>query len=487
MKEQFHSDQDPAPVIFSEQTARWFELSEETTVEREIQKVHHSFDTVQTKIISRCLIENELQISVESCPQSLPYNIECFVDRDWKFIRSSENPCLALYAVNHYYEDFERIRRHPCSFEDEVYIRSLPLVHGLSLDKLLKVMESGIFLSNRAIFKKDGEDAVDHVEKFSQTTTEDRKVGLDQYTFAHFARPDSRYEQQEVTVVLDPDVMKQTGAFATEKDYLDYFENDNPFDAYLKSVSLPPYFYKQAFAHIADTSIGERKEGGWYVSELNDVYRFANGQDSQHNNAGEVTFSTWEIKLPKVDLSAVRKLIFKDQAHMEAFKEMYGGSIDCVCEPDLKPGNYADAVKIPGEYDRQYELFSSEDYVQRAEVLKNIPDDQKIKKVIVLKNGSAVGMESNPFLVQQRGGYPDYGALKRDILHIGVNTGPYSKLAGGMMDGRLKLEADSEIYIAEIEVVKDEHLYTYPNIPSRITKLSRLTYADIEQLSSEEV
>ena len=101
---------------------------------------------------------------------------------------------------------------------EEALRRSLPLIHGTSFEALMAATEEGNFSSNRAIHEK----GVDVTRGSGNTRLEDREVGLDDYVFADYARPNkARQAQAEVTVVLEPEAMQQEGTFVTDHDLLD--------------------------------------------------------------------------------------------------------------------------------------------------------------------------------------------------------------------------------------------------------------------------
>lgn len=447
--------------------------------------IYHHFNEREIKTINQYFIEQNISIPIEACPWSLPQNVKNFNLQDWQFIQSSKDQLVSIYAVNNYYEDYEKLCKDNISIEDEAYIRSLPLVHGTSFGNLEILMEYGNFLSNRGVYETQGKNAEEFTEEFQGTTTEDRKIGLDKYIFTHFGRMDSRYSQQEITLVLDPGLLEQEGSFATEQDYLDYFSIDNPLDAYVSSISKAPYFYKQAISRINHTTVGEKRSGGSYKIDTNTLRGFIEGVDEERNNVGQIRFSTWEIKLPNVKINNVKKIIFKDKQQFEVFKKKYADKIECIYEPELKQGNYEKTLKIQGEYNKQYLRLTTIGYEKRVEQLSSLPENQKEKELIMVSDDGSVTIESNPLLLNYKEKYADYEKLLGEIDYAKDEKEEYSLLMRPFSQ-RIIMKPNDVFYIAEIERIKDiPKGIPFKDIPARITSIVKMNYEQIVSASKK--
>ncbi|KKS43702.1 MAG: hypothetical protein UV48_C0029G0004 [Candidatus Azambacteria bacterium GW2011_GWA2_42_9] len=315
---------------------------------------------------------------VEMSPYCAPerFNFSRLEVADWENIRNSQIPAITLMAASNHNDlrdyfkkkkSLGKISRYtdldlPPRREAEInaFLRSLPLVHSTSVDALDKILSAGKLISNKRLYFEGKKSALEfHSDSQGTTTLMDRTLGLDEYVFADFARPHVYHSQQEVTIVIDPDTIFSPGVFMTAKDVLDC-DIANPLPEYLSSSLTPEYFYEAAKLKIAKEVTEEREVGsrGVYESQssYNTIRQFSEGQDGYtYTNIGkQLNFSTWEVKLPEVPVSAIRKVIFRDQQQFDNFRERFqGGDFELVYEPNLK-GNQYHVLKIAGEFEKQF-------------------------------------------------------------------------------------------------------------------------------------
>lgn len=378
--------------------------------------------------------EHGLDLDPHVGPQRLD-----FLEEDWTIARSSETPLISLYAADSYRLEAAQAHPRPSRPYDSVYaearLRSLPLIHGTSVEGFLSLVSQDSFASNKGLFKESGQDALSFSEaRKGATNLGDRELGLDQYVFADFGRPHRFHQQGEVTLVIDPSAMEQPGVFMTEKDVADCKD----LDEYMRGATTTDYFYDKAGMRISRGRVSSRevRENGAYRSQTvyNTVDKFASGQDSDPNTLGEPDFSTWEVKLPEVPIEAIRRVIVRDKETFDRLQAELGDRFDLVLEPELKPGNFG-ALEIPGEFERQYAQMIDADYQARAEKMAMLSDDEKEQVVVVFPQTDPdedgitkiVTRHTNPVLYPgQVETYSSEQELSDDIHETAANLDPNS-------------------------------------------------------------
>lgn len=192
-------------------------------------------------------------------PRSGPQRLNTIEEEDWAIARGSETPLISLYAAvnyrsevgNYHFEADARSRNNRSQPIDpllaEAKLRSLPLIHSTSVEGFISLVRHGSFASNKGLYRASGQDALAFSEASKGSTNlGDRELGLDQYVFADFGRPHRFHKQGEITLILDPAVMDQPGAFITEKDAADCKD----LGEYMQGATTPDYFYSQAAMRI---------------------------------------------------------------------------------------------------------------------------------------------------------------------------------------------------------------------------------------------
>lgn len=451
------------------------------------------------KEILDSLSQQGIPIPLNALPSGVLEEMRKFTNKEWEYVRGSEDQVIALYTVRNYIRA-ERIIRRNVRGEDSQYdaypprhigasiravnardlaqLRALPLVHGTSMANLDRILAAGAIKTNREVYEgRDGttEEFIDAT--YQRTTAEDRELGLDRYVFADFGRPHPDHPQLEATLVLDPALMETPGAFATKDDYLDtgIQSSSNPLKTYTDGISSSPYFYEQALAQIRETPINEWNSGRGSQSQYNSVNQFAEGIDQMSGNMGQVAFATWEVKLPSVPVSAIRKIIFKNEADFTAFVQKHGDAIPAVLEPNLKPsslnevGNMAETVSIDGEFERRYRLVTAGDFEKRKNQLEVIPPSER--KTVYVPLDEAEG-EYKSGLVDER------------TNPFSINTSAYDSLE------EMPLRPDGmwnewdlpkwNAVVALVEVPSQATSYT-TNTPSRIVGFRTLNGTEYEK------
>ncbi len=291
-------------------------------------------------------------------PSSLPNKLDLNVlsDEDWGNVRQSAYPFIEIWSKIHRHQTLSHFERMDSAaqlgplFEedrdhDEAMIRSLPLLHGTTLEGLEGAIEHGKFVSNRALHDQGVDVTGQGEEKTGFTTIEDRELGLDQYVFADFGRPHHLRQaapQAEAVVVLAPEAMKTEGTFITSADLLDCRKRNGEIDyeAYMRGASTPEDFYDIALPEIYLTdSRATYKENHHSVESPVPMTLkwFMDGENSAGYDAlGNPRFSTWEVKMPEVSTQHIDRIIFSDPIKLESFKAKYGDQFTCVLEPDIK-------------------------------------------------------------------------------------------------------------------------------------------------------
>jgi hypothetical protein len=389
------SEPDAADYLKSQQQLSSAEslsgLNKDTSFEETLSQEMH-YDISPEKRMGRTALFKEHGIHIDPCCVDGFFDFSRFEERDWENIRNSAIPMTTLLAANTYHElvdyfsDLEQLgaysRKRDTSLQTEVLLRSLPLVHGTSVNAFLRIAESGKLVSNKTIFK-NGELDIFSFQASNQgmTLSEDRRLGLDQYVFADFARPHMYHEQQEITLVIAPSVMQAPGVFMTEKDIADCTLAKNRIEEYARGIATPEYFYEIAKMRIKNTRITEgynRGRGGSYSGQTtyNTVREFIAGVDGDKDQLGQPNFSTWEIKLPEVPVSAIKRVIVRNKEQFDSLSNTYSGQFDFIYEPELKPGHYESLI-IPGEYERLYSDAVDQDYAKRVEALDALSVDEK--------------------------------------------------------------------------------------------------------------
>lgn len=359
-----------------------------------------------------------------------------FSPDDWQAIRESQDPLLKLWSTGYVHRTLQHYENHgespyhtartPKRIQHETaLVRSLPVIQRTSLRALDAAATSGVFLSNRSLL-----DAGVDPTAAGNTTPEDRAHGGDNYVYGDYGRPSSIGFKSEVAVVFEPEVMRERGAFFTERD-IQNFHLRNPdtlelnYRDYMKGVVLPEDFQRIVMPRLlANRSLHAYSAGpglgnSYYPMELKD---FVAGSDSNPSQSGESLFSTWEAKiLNQASMAYVRKLVFTTQEGMESFVAKFGTAIPCeVASPeDLqvnpKPG---DRQATAARYQRNLELFGTqeryerelaqlrhEDYARRLEIVAGSEDSNEGYMLInhpALDTSDAVTYDPRWYGVTQR-------------------------------------------------------------------------------------
>ena len=415
---------------------------------------------------------------VDMPPAAAPEQLwlEKLTEEDWEAVRTSENPLFTLYGATNYrnqvaeteFTTFGNKRRHEDpreghkGIENRAMIRSLPLVHGLSADAFVKLIQGGTMQSNKTRFKESGDDALAfHSAGVGATNLQDRELGLDQYVFFDYGRPAVNHKQQaEITLAVDPAVMHQPGVFMTERDFYDVLDVKK----YMSGLTSPEYFEETALLRIHNTEVerGEVRSGGSHSGYVryNTLSQWLTGKDGDPDGNNYPMFSTYEVKVPDppgVLTDAIRRVIVRDQETFEQLQQTLGDRFELIHEPNLHaggqriatpdgdprndpidPGNY-DLLQIPGSFEQEMEKLIEADFQERSAALASLPEEDKEKAVVVFGgteptniNGQDVRTridgKSNPYLIDDHTTaiYDSMDALHKDV-HAGANsTGGFS-------------------------------------------------------------
>lgn len=438
-------------------TESMYHMNQDVSFEKILsQKVH--YDTIPLeKIKERSALFNEYGINVDPHCIDNYDNLKRFDERDWKSIRESKIPTITLLAANHYYSMLKHFefyreqgnysRQHDLfinsSLEAEARLRSLPLIHGTSVEALEKMIEQGKLISNKQLYKESDVDVFTFQDsRKGMTMSADRELGLDQYVFADFGRPHMFHnDQQEVTLVIDPSAMKSPGVFMTEHDIADCTLAKNPVESYLAGVATPEYFYEVSKMRVADTEIDSREvavgRGVYkYQTTYNTIWEFMDGMDGDLDQKGKPNFSTWEVKLPEVEPSTIKRIVVRDKDKFNYLSKKYSGSFDIVYEPKLRPtnrretGNY-DILRIPGEFEKQFEILVDDDYNERVTELGKLSENEKEVVFVVFPrteiDGGSIARniteKTNPFTYPTNVFvYNDFNDIATEIRSVDVRS-----------------------------------------------------------------
>jgi hypothetical protein len=320
---------------------------------------------------------------------------------DWEAVRGSQEPLLKLWstryvhAVNQEYENHGESIHHTERTAEQIQheialIRSLPVVQRTSLQALDAAVTDGVFRSNRGLH----ENGVD-VTAGGNTAYDDRTLGLDNYVFADYGRPSSNgYQNSEVVVVFEPEVMQQPGTFLTEKDIRDY----NLWDPVMEQPDCRKYMAGAVLAEdfpqvvmpkiLASRSlrpyyVGTGLGSNYYPMELKD---FVAGSNSNPDNSGQTHFSTWEIKIPgEVPVSAIRKLIFTTEQGQQNFVAKFGDIVPCelAAPEDLAANSKSEKQQaVDDRYERNLDLFGTRQRYEQ-ELAKVRHEDHTRREAVV--------------------------------------------------------------------------------------------------------
>lgn len=461
-----------------------FEQTEKETREKDDEKTDQSIlresilglekdrvfhDAVKRKLNYKRSPEDEKKFrdffqnkAVDIDPSDIPLSLrlktfeEEFNDADWKNIRQSPIPLITLYAAENSKGTFgfkEREDAMPIDkLKEDAFIRSLPLVHGTSMEAFLEILKEGKFISNKELYKKRSKNDPKNIyeNKGENTLSSDRELGLDQFIFADFGRPHMYHrKQKEITLVIDPAAMNSPGVFMTEKDIADCY-SENQTEEYLRGASTPEYFYDSAMKRIINTVIDSKEEKlgrGHYTSPYfvyNNVFDFMQGNDGDRDPEGEAHFSTWEVKLPEISADFIKRVIVRDKENFDYLSNNYSDLFEIIYEPELKPGRY-DSLKfrgnykileIPGEFEKQFNKIVENEYQERVAALSNLSAKEKEQVAIVYAEGEKIGEKpgeinekTNPCCFS---GY-EYEKIE-DIIDDIENTNPWD-IIGGVVTG----------------------------------------------------
>ena len=406
------------------------ELGDKTSFESALEQgLRYNLDSLSLANRQALFDSHGIMIAANSLPEHM--NFSSFTEKDWQRAVISDTPVLTLHVADYLHRqdiyglDVEA-RSQPTA-ASEAKLRSLPLIHGTTTASLEAILERGEFVSNRTLIEENGQASLDQ----GWTNNFDRELGLDDYVFADFARPHMyHYPQDEVTIVLDPSVMDQPGAFATEKDIADCGQGG--LEEYMQGVVTPEYFYEAAQKRIARSEVREISGGsGRYVYGTPET--LADGVDTDKNSEGIYDFSTWEFKLPEVPASAIRRVVVRDESTFKQLQEKYGSAIEFVYEPKLEPKNLS-SLEIPGRFEEEYEKLVEADFKERQTTLDALSPEEKETVVIVLpKNDSVeaattqkISERSNPYWQSELITYGSEEELVDDIKNTSAGIGEFS-------------------------------------------------------------
>jgi hypothetical protein len=383
-------------VAFQEAIANTMANQPPTTAEqRQLRYDPHSLGEAD-----QLLRKQGLNLSPLAAPSAR--DLKKFSPEDWRAIRESQDPSLKLWSTRYAHNTQEQHANHGQSHyhtkrtteriqHETALARSLPVIQRTSLQALGGAMTEGVFRSNRGLH----DSGVDVTAGATNTDFDDRALGLDNYIFADYGRPSSNnFQNTEVAVVFEPEIMQQPGAFLTEKDIKDLDLRDPDtleinYRKYMAGAVLPEDF-QQAFVPKILTNRSLRTyyagKGLGNSSYLMEVEDFVAGSDSEPDQSGQPHFSTWEAKIPgEVPTAAIRKLVFTTEEGRQDFVEKFGDAIPCeVAKPeDLKanpsPGN---AEATADRYKRNMKLYGTQErYEQELSKLRD--EDHSRRQAVV--------------------------------------------------------------------------------------------------------
>lgn len=413
------------------------------------------------------LDEHGVAVDVDAAPAQ--YRLAQLQPADWENARNSDKPLLTLYAASNLWRQEQETTFIPAGSQfpkhqdprlgyaglhNRAMIASLPLVHGLSAAAFVQLAETnGSMQSNKNRYKQSGADALTfHSAGVGATNLEDRQLGLDQYIFFDYGRPAVNHRQQpEITLVVDPSVVEQAGAFMTEQDYADTL---NDADTYMNGATTPEYFKETALLRIHNsiTEQGETRSGGYHTgySVYNNMSAWQRGQDGDFNRDGYPRFSTYEVKIsdpPGVAMDAVHRVIVRDEATFNHLQETLGDRFEFIYEPRLRAageripgypgdprdaaaidqGNYPELLQVPGLYEQKMAGLIEADFRERSAQLDALPDDEKELVVVAFGTSDSENIGSDDITKRfdektnmynysgTRAVYPSVDALYSDV------------------------------------------------------------------------
>lgn len=276
------------------------------------ERVQLRYDPHSVGEAEQLLRERGINLSPLAAPPAR--DLKKFSAEDWEAARESQYPFLKLWSTryvhgvqqnyeNHGQSSYHTKRTSGRIQHETALVRSLPVIQRTSLQALDAAVTDGVFRSNRGLH----DNGVDVTAGAGNTNVDDRALGLDNYVFADYGRPSSNgFQNSEVAVVFEPEVMQQPGTFLTEKDVqdLDLREPDTldiDHRKYMTGAVLAEDFQQTVVPKIlANRSLrtyyaGKGLGSSNYPMELED---FVAGSDSDPDQLGHPHFSTWEVKIP---------------------------------------------------------------------------------------------------------------------------------------------------------------------------------------------
>ncbi len=493
-------DQPKPEITAHEIFAGMFGLDHDTTLADEAANLlMREVAGESAEAIAQRLAEASVEIDARTIPEYL--KPEELTDEDIRLLQNSPTPLITLYGIANAYhvrhdgtgwkvvEDKKKWVDQGNIYED-AKLRSLPLVHGTSLDGLRTIMAHGGMVSNREVYEQSGDAQAFIDSEIGATNLWDRKLGLDRYVFADFARPSRIRPPSEVEIVIDPSAMEEPGAFLTEQDYQDCEDsNKTPQDAmrdYMRGAQIPERFYKAARERILIAPIGEREysSGGGYRLEIfyNTIDKFIQGQDMQPQPMNPMVpykLSTWEVKLPSVTVDSIRRLVVHSQEVFDQVVEEFGDIVEVVLATQFGPRNY-ESLQLPGAYEQALEENIENDYAERVARIEQADPDDRETVVVVMQKGSTspddlekyVELRTNP-AYKETAAYKDMAQLIDDVRQTDPN---YDRHFGrSHMNKRAWFarfadtgREDRDIVVAEVERLKSD-----PKV-GRITSISTI-------------
>lgn len=218
------------------------------------------------------------------------------------------------------------------------------LVHGTNYDALVNALNYGAFKSNRNI-NDSGK---------GNTHFFDRDLGLDNYVFSDYGHPHAyrRKNPSEVEVVFDLSAFEEPGSFATEKDIADC----GGVKEYLSTAAENDYFLEAVQQKLA-TTVAALPGADIIFGHHLSASEFASGVDGNPNTLGTNNFSTWEVKIPSIDVDKIRKVIFHDQDQYNEFIAQHGSTYNV---------EYVPIGEKPAYYDKEDVVSNEEGMASRS-------------------------------------------------------------------------------------------------------------------------
>lgn len=372
-----HHPAQPAEAAHPLESAR--NLSHELQIAVAQETLDRGIDPYMQQHISDMLTSNGIGPDVvrpEAAPWS--YHLEYLRPADWQDVATAADPFFTLWSRTNRriaecslgspdapYFDRRSLGRR---IADEVRMETLPVVLGTTVEALEAAIAEGAFMSSWAMLER----GVDYGD-IGRTYDDDRKYGLDTYIFGNFGRPHRFYmdgpggAQSPVIAVLNNEAMRQPGTVITadelqEDEMREMFEGRKTgFRRYLETLALSEDFPTVALAKIYGSagSPGPAGADGLSRSPRQTVGAFMNGEDSNFNQYGTPSFSTWEVKMPNgTPTSTIERLVFKSEADAHAFHERHGDRWPYEVVPDVAEAlrRYQDVFGHSNEdFDTAYE------------------------------------------------------------------------------------------------------------------------------------